>query len=489
MYYPSQEEVGQLTALGQRVPIYREILADMETPVSAYRKVAQGEYSFLLESLAGGERLARYSFIGSEPYRVLTLKDGAVRIQSSEQDLVQPFTDPFHAVRWGLEEYPNASAPTLPRFHGGAVGYLGYDLARYFGQAIGNGRDVLDLPEAVLMLTDTLLVFDHLEHKIKVVSHVWPYGDIASSYAVAVAKIESLVERLTGSCLQEPYGGDRSAPEALFESNLTRAAFLEKARVAKQHIEDGDAIRVSIFQRYARPLDADPFNVYRALRTVSPSPYMYYLRLGDAHIAGASPQMLLRVEGGTLTTHLVSGRRPRGATASEDEAAAAELMRSDAERAKNVLLADLARNDVGKVCAPGALQVARLTELERLPHSMHLVSQVNGRLLAGATQYDALCSCFPAGSITGAPKGRAMELIAELEEERRGPFGGAIGYFDYSGNADMAVAVHTIVVKNGVAHAGIHTSVGADTEPEAEYARAQREAEELASAIELAETM
>ena len=487
MYYPPLAEVRHLTAQGRRVPVYREILADMETPVSAYRKIARGNYSFLLESVVGGERLARYSFIGAEPYRVIQLEKGQARITGAGRDSVQPYSDPLHLIRWELEEYGNETVAGLPRFHGGAVGYLGYELARRFERLPQPANDPLGMPEAVMMFTDTLLVFDHLEHKIKVVSHVWPYGDVSSSYAVAVAKIDALIDRLVSGELHERYNGERKAPETLVKSNIAKPDFLERVRAAKRYIEAGDVIQVVLSQRLSRPLQADPFNVYRALRTINPSPYMYYLQLGEAHIVGASPEMLVRVEDGMVTSHPIAGTRPRGKHQAEDDALAEELRQDEKERAEHIMLVDLSRNDIGRVSAPGSVRVPRLMDVERYSHVMHLVSQVTGRLRPGLSQYDALRTCFPAGTVTGAPKIRAMEIIAELEPDQRGPYAGAVGYFDYSGNLDTAITIRTIVVKDGVAHAQAGAGIVADSDPEREYQETLNKASALLKALEMAE--
>ncbi|MCL5107331.1 MAG: anthranilate synthase component I [Chloroflexi bacterium] len=488
MYYPPLAEVSRLTAQGKRVPIYREILADMETPVSAFRKIARGNYSFLLESVVGGERLGRYSFLGSEPYRVLELDRGQARITGAEGVAVRPFTDPLQVVRQELEEYPCEAAPGLPRFHGGAVGYLGYELARYFERLPAPAADPLGLPEAVLMFADTLLVFDHLEHKIKVVSHVWPNGDAAAAYAGAVARIDDLINRLASRRPRERYNGHHQPRNATVESNLTREDFLEKVRAAKRYIQAGDIIQVVPSQRLSRRLQVEPFNVYRALRTINPSPYMYYLQLGDAHIVGASPEMLVRVEAGVVTSHPIAGTRWRGKTPDEDEALAEELRGDEKERAEHVMLVDLSRNDVGRVSVPGSVSTPRLMEVERYSHVMHLVSEVSGRLRPGLTAYDALRACFPAGTVSGAPKIRAMEIIAGLEPQRRGPYAGAVGYFDYSGNLDTAITIRTIVVRDGVAYAQAGGGVVADSEPEREYEETLNKAAALVKAMEIAET-
>ncbi|MHB1413991.1 MAG: anthranilate synthase component I [Chloroflexota bacterium] len=488
MYYPPLAVASELIAQGKRVPIYREILADLETPVSAFRKIARGNYSFLLESVVGGERLARYSFLGTEPYRILELDRGRARVTGAEGVTVAPFDDPLAVIRQNLEDVPTEPLPGLPRFQGGAVGYLGYELARYFERLPAPDADTLGLPEALLLFVDTLLVFDHLEHKIKVVSHAWPGGDPAAAYAAAVARIDTLVKRLSGS-RRERYRSGRQPRQATVTSNVSREAYLDKVRQAKEYIQAGDVIQVVPSQRLSRPLRTDPLNVYRALRAINPSPYMYYLALGEAQVVGASPEMLVQVDDGVVTSHPIAGTRRRGRSAAEDEALAAELRGDEKEQAEHVMLVDLSRNDVGRVSVAGSVQVPRLLEVERYSHVMHLVSEVSGRLRPGLDQYDALRACFPAGTVTGAPKIRAMEIIAALEPHRRGPYAGAVGYFDYAGNLDTAITIRTIVIKDGLAHAQAGGGVVADSDPEAEYQETLNKAAALMKALDFAETI
>lgn len=489
MYYPSFAQASQSIAEGKRVPIYREIRADLETPVSAFLKIARGKYSFLLESVVGGERMGRYSFIGSQPYRVLELDKGTARITGAEGITTRPFDDPLAEIRQELNGMETERVPGLPRFQGGAVGYLGYELVRYFERLPAPADDPLALPEAMLMLTDTLLVFDHVEHTIKVVSHIWPGDDPATAYAAAVARIDNLVHRLVSGRVRERYRGPHGARQVAVTSNVCREDYLEKVRIAKRYIRAGDIIQVVPSQRLCRPLKTDPFNVYRALRGVNPSPYMYYLHLDDVHVVGASPEMLVRVEEGVVTSHPIAGTRRRGKSEAEDVALAADLRGDEKECAEHVMLVDLSRNDVGRVSVPGSVTTPRLMEVERYSHVMHLVSEVSGRLRPDMSQYDALRVCFPAGTVTGAPKIRAMEIIAELEPERRGPYAGAVGYFDYSGNVDTAITIRTIVVKNGMAYAQAGGGVVADSDPEREYEETLNKAAALLKAMDIAETM
>ena len=419
------EQVKALSGEGNLVPVYREIDADLETPVSAYLKVARPPYSFLLESVEGGERLARYSFIGTEPYGVLNTgpgPDGGV--------------DPLIPIKAEMDRYKLVRVPDLPRFHGGAVGYLAYDIVRYFEPRVPEPpEDPLKLPEAVFMFQDTLLVFDHLKHSIKVVSHVYLDGDIEKAYREAVDKIDRLVERLSAP-LEPPRAsapsGSGTAP-GLVTSNFTQEEYEAAVERALEYIYAGDIIQVVPSQRLARRTDANPFQVYRALRSINPSPYMYYLHLDSFYIVGASIETLVMVEDGTIVTHPIAGTRPRGATPQEDAALEEELRSSEKQRAEHIMLVDLARNDVGRVSQPGSVQVTQLMGVEKYSRVMHLVSHVMGRLRPELTAYDALRACFPAGTLSGAPKIRAMEIITDLEGQKRGPYGGAVGYFSFSG--------------------------------------------------------
>jgi anthranilate synthase component I len=480
MYVPSLDEAKRLAAQGNLAPVYREVAADLETPVSAYLKVARGGHSFLLESVEGGERLARYSFIGTEPYRVLRTEPSAALDQ----------TDPLLAIEDELRRFRVVSLPGLPRFHGGAVGYLSYEVVRHFEPRVpAASRDPLGLPEAIFMFTDTLLVFDHLHHNIKVVTHARLDGDIESSYRQALWRIDELVARLEKPLTALPYE-ERASPcgkKPRIASNMARAEFMAKVERAKEYIEAGDIIQVVISQRFQRPTGAHPFAVYRALRTVNPSPYMYYLELGDCQIVGASPELLVRVEDGVVATHPIAGTRPRGRNPEEDRALEEELRGDEKEKAEHVMLLDLGRNDIGRVSEPGTVQVGQLMDVERYSHVMHLVSHVSGRLRSEMTPYDALRACFPAGTVSGAPKIRAMEIIAELEPEQRGPYAGAVGYFDLSGNLDTAITIRTIVMKDGVAHVQAGGGIVFDSVPEREYQESVNKAQALMRAIEQAE--
>ena len=483
MYQPSLEEVQELAAGGQGnlVPVYRSINADLETPVSAYLKVARPPYSFLLESVAGGERLGRYSFIGTEPYRVVKTGKG--------EELGE--IDPLIPVQAEMEQYRLLPIAGLPRFHGGGVGYLAYDSIRYFEPRVPPmPADPQGLPESVFMFADTLLVFDHLRHDIKVVSHLRLDGDIAAAYAAATAKIDELVRRLSQP-LPPPAGltDTPSVPPAPapVESNFTQPQYEQAVARCVEYIYAGDVIQVVNSQRFARRTAADPFQVYRALRSVNPSPYMYYLSLDDFHIVGAAIETVAKVEDGIVATHPIAGTRPRGQTPEQDAALESELKNSEKQRAEHIMLVDLGRNDIGRVSLPGTVSVTQLMDVERFSHVMHLVSHVEGRLRPELTPYDALRSCFPAGTVSGAPKIRAMEIIAEIEGEKRGPYGGAVGYFSFSGNMDTALVLRTGIYKDGIMYIQAGGGVVADSSAEDEYMETRHKSGALLRAIDIAE--
>jgi len=482
-YSPSLEEVKGLASSGNIVPIFREVPADLETPVSAFLKIARGKYSFLLESVEGGERFGRYSFLGSEPYRVL--RNGSHAERNEEPG------DPLTLIEQELSRFRVAPVKGLPRFHGGAVGYLGYETVRHFEPRVpGPANDPLGVPDAVLMFADTLLVFDHVQHVIKVVSHVRLDGDIDAAYRQATWKIEELVGRLSQPLATLPYRKD--APPVAVQhpeicSNVSRDDYERSVGRIKEYIVAGDCIQVVFSQRFSRPTQAHPFDIYRALRTVNPSPYMFYLELGDCHVVGASPEMLVRVEDRRIDYHPIAGTKPRGADEAEDLANEQELRTDEKERAEHIMLVDLGRNDVGRVSEPGTVQVTELMEVERYSHVMHLVSHITGRLRGDMSSYDALRACFPAGTVSGAPKIRAMEIIGELERDRRGVYAGAAGYFDLSGNLDTAITLRTMVVKDGVAYVQAGGGIVYDSDPAMEYQETVNKAAALMRAIDRAE--
>ncbi len=476
MYYPTLEELRKLDGVeGNVVPICREIVADLETPVSAYLKVNHGDYSFLLESVEGAERLARYSFIGTSPYRILITR---------KEDRVNPL--PLLAAE--LSQYRLIPIPDLPRFCGGAVGYLSYEVATHFEKLPSPANDPLGLPESIFLFVDTILVFDHVTHKIKILSHVKLDGDLEKSYNEAVDKIEAMVNRLKQPL---PHANvqpvHRNVNGCCLSSNFTKEQFEACVVKAKEYITCGEAIQVVLSQRLARPISAEPFEIYRALRTLNPSPYMFFLDFKSFQLLGASPEILVRVEDGNVMTRPLAGTRPRGKTPSEDLALEQELQNDEKERAEHIMLVDLGRNDIGRISEPGTVEVSKLMEVERYSHVMHLVTHVQGKLRRDLTPFHALQACFPAGTVSGAPKIRAMEIIAELEPDKRGPYAGAVGYFSFSGNMDMAITIRSMVAKDGFAYIQAGCGIVYDSIPEREFAETMNKAKALLQAIDQAE--
>ena len=475
MYYPALEEVKKRQNEGTLIPVYREIIADLETPVSAFLKISRGGYSFLLESVEGGERLARYSFIGTEPYRVLATK---------AEDKVNPL--PLIAEE--IQKHTMVPVGDLPRFCGGAVGYLGYEVATRFEELPSPTSDPLGLPETLFMFVDTMLVFDHVSHKIKVLSHVHLDGDIEEEYQKAVDKIDNLVDRLS-----QPIKPNQDTKPSIshrnhtLSSNFSREEFEASVDKIKRYITAGEAIQVVLSQRLAQPVAAAPFEIYRALRSLNPSPYMFFLDFNDFHIIGASPEILVRVEDGMVMTRPLAGTRCRGKDPTEDITLEQELRSDEKERAEHIMLVDLGRNDIGRVSEPGTVEVSDLMDVERYSHVMHLVTHVQGKLSHDMNTFAALQACFPAGTVSGAPKIRAMEIIAELEPEKRGPYAGAVGYFSFSGNMDMAIAIRIMVATKGTAYVQAGCGIVYDSIPEREYQETMSKAQALLKAIDQAE--
>jgi len=475
MYYPTLEEVKKRRNEGTLIPVYREIVADLETPVSAFLKINQGGNSFLLESVEGGERMARYSFIGTDPYRTL-----ATRIDED--------TSPLPLIAEELNKHKMVPLAGLPRFCGGAVGYLGYEVSARFENLPSPSTDPLGLPEALFMFVDTMLVFDHFTHKIKVLSLVRLDGNIEDEYQKAVSRIENLADRLNQPLKPKHYVKITAPPKNnLLTSNFSKAEFERAVDRIKRYITAGEAIQVVLSQRLSQAVSVAPFEIYRALRSLNPSPYMFFLDFKDFHIIGASPEILVRVEDGMVMTRPLAGTRPRGKDQVEDEALEQELRSDEKERAEHIMLVDLGRNDIGRVSQPGTVEVSDLMDVERYSHVMHLVTHVQGKLRPDLNIFDALQACFPAGTVSGAPKIRAMEIIAELEPEKRGPYAGAAGYFSFSGNMDMAISIRTMVVNRGVAYVQAGCGIVYDSVPENEYQETLNKAQASLKAIHQAE--
>lgn len=377
--------------------------------------------------------------------------------------------------------------PTLPPFCGGAVGYLSYDLVRFFERLPEKSEDPLGLPDCQFIFTDTLLIFDHVKHKILAVANARVEGDADAAYDQAVAKIDALVERLRQPLPQEAPPSPKEASPAPLQSNLSQAEFEAAVRHAKEYIAAGDAIQVVLSQRLSRRTRAEGFDIYRALRSLNPSPYMYYLSYGDVRLVGSSPEVLVTQNAGQITLRPIAGTRPRGRSEEEDRRLEAELLADEKERAEHIMLVDLGRNDLGRVAQAGSVRVDELMSVEKYSHVMHIVSNIVADLRPDRDQYDVLRACFPAGTVTGAPKIRAMEIIEELEPHRRGPYAGAIGYFSYSGNMDTCITIRTLVLQDGIVHLQAGAGIVADSVPEREYQECLNKARALLRAIEAAE--
>jgi anthranilate synthase component 1 len=485
--WPAREDLPALAREGNLIPVCREILADLETPVSAFLKTHRGPYGFLLESVEGGEKWGRYSFLGTEPARIFRARGHTIEIETpggpTERREVD---DTLEALRQLLATYRPVAVPGLPRFAGGAVGHIAYDMARSFERLPERTPDDLTLPDACLLLTESLLVFDNVSQKIKVVSHAHLRDGESpeAAYDAAVGRIDALVGRLAVPPVEPPPVEGRSGPVG---SNFTQAEYEAIVTRAKEYIRAGDVIQVVLAQRFELPLAADPFNVYRCLRTVNPSPYMFYLALGDHTLVGASPEVMVRVEDGEVTVRPIAGTRPRGTVEREDAALRAELVGDPKERAEHVMLLDLGRNDVGRVARPGTVAVTESFAVERYSHVMHLVSNVRGELAAGRDCFDAFRATFPAGTLTGAPKIRAMEIIEELEPVRRGVYGGAVGYFAFSGAMDTCITIRFLLFRRGRVYIQAGAGIVADSTPEAEHRECVNKARAMIQAVRLAE--
>lgn len=498
MFYPNLEDFKEKAKEGNLIPVYKEILADMETPVSAFLKIDDGQYSYLLESVVGGEKWARYSFLGSSPSVIIRGKGDKIEIiRDGKKDNLSFKKDLLEIIKREMERYRPVSLSGLPRFFGGAVGYLGYDIVRFFEKIPDSGREGLGLPDLLFMITDTLLIFDSLAQKIKVVSNAYIHdGDTENAYEEAKGKIENIIERLKTPLYPplprgELKGGYHESgimnPALTIESNITKEDFENMVRKAKDYIASGDIIQVVLSQRFQKDVSVPPFEIYRALRVINPSPYMYFLRFGDNSMIGSSPEILVRLEGETLEERPIAGTRKRGSTEEEDNALEEELLKDPKEMAEHIMLVDLGRNDLGRVSEIGTVRMKELMMVERYSHVMHIVSDVEGILADGKDAYDVLRACFPAGTVSGAPKIRAMEIIEELEPARRGPYAGAVGYFSFSGNMDTCITIRTIIIKDGIAYIQAGAGIVADSEPEREYYETLNKAKGMFKAIEMAE--
>jgi anthranilate synthase component I len=484
MIVPTLAEFRTLAKSGKLVPVYREVFADLDTPVSAFRKVDEGPYSFLLESVEGGEKWGRYSLIGSRPSLVFIARGDRCEIR--EGDKVTAGTrHPIEELGELLRRHQAVALPGLPRFCGGAVGYFGYDAVRWFERLPKRATDDQKLPDAVFMFGDVVSVFDNLTHTLKVVTHARGGSDPDAAYAAAVKRLEAEVARLRRALPWEDSVAGKAPPEP--KSTVSREDYCRAVERAKELIRAGDIFQVVLSHRMSSKVSRPAFEAYRALRVTNPSPYMYFLRLGDFALAGSSPEVLVRRTDGAVEVRPIAGTRPRGRNADEDLALEEELRASDKERAEHVMLVDLGRNDVGRVAEYGTVETNEYMAVERYSQVMHLVSNVRGRARPDLEAIDIVRACFPAGTVSGAPKVRAMEIIEELEPVRRGVYAGAVGHFDYHGNLDLCIAIRTLVYTNGLATWGAGAGIVADSEPEREWEETLNKGRALWLAVQRAE--
>lgn len=478
---PAKTEFLSRTRTGNLVPVSCELPADLETPISAFLKVRGSGDAFLLESVEGGERIGRFSFLGSGPMQTIVSRNHEVEVRR-DSHVETMAGDVLEVTREVLRQYRAVPDPALPRFAGGAVGYFGYDLVRLWEHLPARPPDDLGLPTCYLVVADTVVIFDHVRHTMKIVANALVDGDGGAAYRAAVEKVEYLYDRLRAP-LEVGNGGGRIQP--VMDTGMPVATFLRAVERAKEYIRAGDIFQVVLSRRFSTEVTGgDALDIYRALRTINPSPYMFFLDFDGVKIIGASPELLVRLEGTDVETRPLAGTRPRGATDEEDLALEAALLADEKERAEHIMLVDLGRNDLGRVCEYGSVRVPDLMSVERFSHVMHIVSDVRGRLRSGLDAIDVLRACFPAGTLTGAPKVRAMEIIDELEPIARGPYAGAVGYLGFSGNMDTAITIRTIVVAGGRAYVQAGAGIVADSVPEREYVETVNKAKALVRAIE-----
>jgi anthranilate synthase component 1 len=487
MFFPPRDTFFTLAEKGNLIPVYREIMADMDTPVSAFRKLDDGHFSYLLESIEGGEKWGRYSFLGSTPSVIIRSKGSMVETISDGHTVQQHAADPLGCVKELLAQFTPVEVEGLPRFFGGAVGYLGYDMVRHFEHLMTDKPALLDAFDSYFLITDTIVIFDTMRQKIKVVSNAHITGDVPSSeaYSRATEKINAIISRLRAPLpLQKAVTPGKPVQ---FLSNMSRSSFEDSVEKAKEYVRSGDIIQVVLSQRFSGDLTADPLDIYRVLRTLNPSPYMFFLRLEDTVIAGASPEVMVRKEGDRVELRPIAGTRPRGATPEDDARLADELLADPKECAEHIMLVDLGRNDLGRVCTTGSVSVSELMLIERYSHVMHIVSNVRGQLTADRDAFDLVRATFPAGTLSGAPKVRAMQIIDELEPVRREIYGGAVGYFSFSGNMDLAIAIRTLVIKDGTVHLQAGAGIVADSDPATEWQETVNKGMAVMRAVEIAE--
>ena len=490
LYAPDFETFTKLAKEGNLIPVFREILADTETPVTALMKLADRPHVFLLESVEGGEKWGRYSFLGADTRAIFRVRGDEVVIEENGAVRRRPHGgDPLRSLKHLLGRYRPVPVEGLPRFFGGAVGFLGYEMVRYFEKLPEAAGEKPFGDDAVFLLTDSLVIFDNVRHTIKVVVCAVTEGEeeLRALYEKTISRIDAMTDLLKAPRPAKPDAAVRKIPLP-FQSDMTPEAFRAVVAKAKEYIAAGDVIQVVLSQQFQRESAADPVDLYRALRHVNPSPYLFFLRLEEMHLIGSSPEVMVRLEQGIAELKPIAGTRRRGKTEQEDRRLADELLEDPKERAEHVMLVDLGRNDLGRIARIGSVQVNQLMAVERYSHVMHLVSDIQAQIAPGKDCFDLLRATFPAGTLTGAPKVRAMEIIAELEPSRRGPYGGAVGYFSYGGNMDFCITIRTMLIRDGKVFLQAGAGIVADSDPETEYRETLGKAEGMVQAVRLAES-
>ena len=491
MYYPNKEEFIKLSERGNLIPVYREITSDFESPLSAFSKIDNGEFSYLLESIEGGELVGRYSFLGSNPSLVLTTKGKTATItEGKAKKTYEMRRDPLTEIKNIMKRFSFVPVDGLPRFSGGLVGYMGYDAVRFFEELPDKNKDDLNLDDCVFVLTDTMLIFDHIERKIKIVSNAFVRNDAAFAYDRAVQKIENIIKQLStvqGFSKVIPKKKPSRGGKLRISSNFTKSQFMRNVLKAKKYIKKGDIIQVVLSQRLKTNIKCEPFEIYKSLRSINPSPYMFYLKFGKTKLIGSSPEIMVRCEDGKVELRPIAGTRKRGRDNREDRNLAKGLLKDPKERAEHIMLVDLGRNDIGRVCRYDTVKVQEFMLVEKYSHVMHIVSDVTGQLKPECDIFDLARATFPAGTVTGAPKIRAMEIIDELENVKRATYAGSVGYFSFSGNLDTGITIRTILVKGNTAYVQAGAGIVADSKPAMEYKETFNKARAMLKAIEQAE--
>lgn len=493
MIYPDFKEFRKMAEKGNVVPVYTEVLADMETPVSAFLKIDDSPYAYLLESVEGQEKVGRYSFLASQPCLVFESKNYQVnssRFEGGRKVSASTYTSsssPIDELRKMMSEFRFVPLKGLPRFCGGFVGFMGYDTVRFFEDIPNKNKDELGAPDCVFMLSRDLLIFDHVNRKIKIVSNVIIEDkksfSLPKAYKDAQKRISASAAKLSRAIKDDVVLQKDTKSPVKVHSYTSRSKFMRGVEKAKEYISCGDIIQVVLSQRFRMKLKRKPFNIYRALRSLNPSPYMFYLKLGKLVLVGSSPEMLVRCENGIVETRPIAGTRPRGRNEEEDDKLVRELLDDAKEKAEHLMLVDLGRNDLGRVCDYGSVKVSEFMRVEKYSHVMHIVSDCAGRLKKNKTSLDALAACFPAGTVSGAPKIRAMEIIDEIESVRRGPYAGAVCYFSFSGNLDSCIIIRTIMIKDGYLYIHAGAGIVSDSDPKKEYQETLNKAKALMEAV------